>query len=429
MHTKTFSRIRTTLLLALIIALPANALAQRVYLDISAAETRKISFAVPHFVNSALPGQIQKFGMDNADLLAKALKFHGIISIIPSSDYGGRQDADWRNFGADYVVLGRYNSTSTGINFEMHLMDVAGNVELMGKTYSGTMDQVTKMIYSYCDEVINALTGTPGIASTQIAFVSLEGNAKEVYITDILGLKRRQVTRHRNLVVSPRFVKNGTMLSYTSYHSGNPNLYITDLRQSKTTKAISRRKGMNFAPAWSPDGSRMILTLSMNGNPDLYMLDSQGNIIEQLTKGAGINVSPTWSPDGSRIVFVSDRTGKPNLYVMDLRNRRTQRITFQGTENAEPSWSPTEDLIAYSSLRNGVYQIYTVAPQEGAKPTPVTSDLSHHESPQWSPDGNQIIFSKRDGKLNRIYAIMKNGSEQRALFSFAGSHTYPQWTR
>ena len=98
----------------------------------------------------------------------------------------------------------------------------------------------------------------------------------------------------------------------------------------------------------------------------------------QLTKGSGINVSPTWSPDGSRIVFVSDRTGKPNLYVMDLRNRRTQRITFQGSENAEPSWSPTEDLIAYSSLRNGVYQIYTVAPMEGAQPTPVTSDLSYN---------------------------------------------------
>ena len=428
MHTS-FRPLFCVIMMLTLLVCPSFAKAERVYLDISAAEARKISFAVPYFVNTALPGQAQKFGMESADLLSKALKFHGVISIIPFADYGGSQTAQWRNYGADYVVLGQYSSTSSGISFDMRLLDVTGNSVILGKTYSGTSDQVTRMIYSFCDEVIKALTGTPGIASTQIAFVSLEGNAKEVYITDILGTSRRQVTRHRNLIVSPRFVKGGTMLSYTSYHSGNPNLYITDLRQNKTTRAISRRKGMNFAPAWSPDGNRMILTLSMDGNPDLYMLDSQGRILDQLTKNMGINVSPTWSPDGSRIVFVSDRTGKPNLYLMDLRTRNTQRITFQGSENAEPSWSPTEDLIAYSSLRNGVYQIFTVKPEASATPTPVTSDLSHHESPFWSPDGNQIIFSKRDGKKNRIYAIMKNGSEQRPLFSFPGSHTYPQWSR
>lgn len=403
--------------------------AERVYLDISGAETRKINFAVPYFTNIALPGQQQKFGMEVSDLLAKALKFHGIISIVPMSEYGGSQTANWKNYGTDYVVLGQYSSNSSGVSFEIRLVDTSDSKVLLGKTYSGTSKQVNTMIYSFCDEVIKTLTGTPGIANTQIAFVSLEGNTKEVFLTDILGTQRRQVTRHRNLVVSPRFTQGGSMLSYTSYHSGNPNLYITDLRQNKTTRAISRRQGMNFAPAWSPDGSRMVLTLSKDGNPDLYILDRQGEILDRLTKNMGINVSPTWSPDGSRIVFVSDRTGRPNLYLMDLASRKTQRITFQGSENAEPSWSPTEDLIAYSSLRNGVYQIYTVKPEPGAKPVAVTKDLSHHESPAWSPDGNQIIFSKRDGKMNRIYAIMKNGSEQRPLFSFRGSHSYPQWSR
>lgn len=405
--------------------------AERVYLDISSAEARKISFAVPWFTNKALPGQRQKFGMDAADILAKALKFHGIISIIPTADYGGIQNANWRNFGTDFVILGQYSVSSGGIAYELRLFDVAGNEVMMGKTFSGTMEQSNRMLFTFCDNVIKELTGKPGIASSQIAFVSHEGNTKEVYITDILGKKRRQVTRHQNLIVSPRFTPDGKSLSYTSYHSGNPNLYITKLNQNKVTRALSRRKGMNFAPAWSPDGSKMILTLSMDGNPDLYLLDKRGEIIDKLTNKSGINVSPTWSPDGSRIAFVSDRAGraKPQLYVMDLRTRKTQRITFEGSENAEPSWSPTEDLLVYSSLRGGVYQLYTVKPEAGATPTPVTKDLSHHESPQWSPDGNQIIFSKRDGKLHQIYAIMKNGSEQRRLFAFPGSHTYTQWSR
>lgn len=426
---KTLFKFQYILLLFFAVCIPDHAAAERVYLDISAAEARKINFAVPWFVNKALPGQRQKFGSDTADIVAKALKFHGIISIIPSRDYGGVQNANWRNFGADFVVLGHYTITSGGLNFELRLFDVAGNEVMMGKSYSGTMQQMERMLYKFCDDVIEELTGKPGIASTQIAFVSHEGNAKEVYIADILGRSRRQITRHRNLIVSPRFTPNGTSLTYTSYHSGNPNLYITDLNQNRVTKALSRRKGMNFAPAWSPDGKKMVLTLSVDGNPDLYLLDNRGQIIEQLTKRSGINVSPTFSPDGSKIAFVSDRSGKPQLYVMDMRTRRTRRITFEGAENAEPSWSPTEDLIAYSSLRDGVYQIYMVKPEEGATPIPVTKDLSHHESPQWSPDGNQLIFSKRDGKKHQIYAIMKNGSDQRRLFAFPGSHTYPQWSR
>jgi len=49
--------------------------------------------------------------------------------------------------------------------------------------------------------------------------------------------------------------------------------------------------------------------------------------------------------------------------------------------------------------------------------------------PSWSPDGNQIIFAKRGGNRHQIYAIMKNGSFQRPIFSFPGSNTYPRWSR
>ena len=287
--------------------------AERVYLDISATETRKIQFAVPSFVNRDLSGQKQKLGADLADILAKALKFHGIISITPTEEYGGGQNINWRNLGVDFTVLGQYTESAKGVDMELRLFDVASDQVLMGKSYSGSLAQKESMLFKFCDEVIKELTGKPGIASTKIAFVSHDRNTKEVFMTDILGVSLRQVTRHRNLIVSPRFTPDGNSMSYTSYHTGNANLYITDLRQSQTTRALSRRKGMNLAPAWSPDGQKFIVTLSKDGNPDLYLLDRQGNIIEQLTARAGINVSPTWSPDGSKIAFVSDRTGKPQI--------------------------------------------------------------------------------------------------------------------
>ena len=419
----------TIILLVLVCFAQTSIGADRVYLDITASQARKINIAVPWFQNKNMAQQKQILGRELADILSKALTFHGIIAIIPSAEYGGNQDADWKKLGADYAISGQYETTSNSMNLEMRLMDVAANEVIMGKSFSGSMLQKEQMVFKFCDSVIESLTGKPGIASTRIAFVNGEKRVKEVYLTDILGTSFRQITRHKHLTVSPRFVPGGPFLTYSSYHTGNQNLYITDLRQSKTTKVLSRRKGLNLAPAWSADGKLMVLTLSKNGNPDLYLLNSTGEIIEQLTDRSGINVSPTWSPDGSSLVFVSDRSGKPQLYLMDMRTRQVKRLTFEGTENAEPCWSPTEDLIVYSSLRDGVYQLFTLNPYKNEPPTQVTEDLSYHESPCWSPDGNQIMFVKRDGQKNQIYGIMKNGSFQRRLFTLPGSQSYPQWSR
>ncbi|MDO8946847.1 MAG: Tol-Pal system beta propeller repeat protein TolB [Desulfocapsaceae bacterium] len=400
----------------------------KVYLDITASGTRKINMAIPWFTNTAKAGELQAFGRELANTLEKALEFHGIISIIPNQNYSGSSSPDWKQVGADYTILGSYTISPAGINYEMRLLDVGGGDMVLGKKYTGTTEQKQEIIFKFCDSVIKELTGEQGIASSQIAFIADSTGAKEAYVTNILGDKTRQITRHRNLVISPRFTPDGQSLSYTSYHKGNQNLYITDLNQSTSTQVLSRRKGMNLGPAWSPDGQRMILTMSKDGNPDLYMLDRKGNVLEQLTKRSGINVSAAWSPNGNTIAFVSDRSGKPQIYLMDLGSKNVQRLTFKGTENAEPSWSPKGDLLAYSSLTNGSYQICTITPQQGATPSQVTKDANQHESPDWSPDGKQLIYSQREGGARKIYAILKNGTFQRQIFSLKGNQTYPRWS-
>ena len=403
--------------------------AKKVYLDITSAEARKILFAVPRFEDSGVAKGAPQLGVNLAEVLAKALEFHGIIDVVASGNINGAATVDWSGMGADYGIIGRYSTDGDQITMEVRLFEASTNDMLMGKSYKGPADETDKMIFKFTDAVINELTGRPGLASTQIAFVAQATTKpeREVFITDILGRKKRQVTRHRNLIVSPRFSADTFQLAYTSYHSGNQNLYVTDLRQDKTTRVISRRKGMNLAPAWSPDGNSMVVTLSHKGNPDLYMINSRGEIIKQLTSRAGINVSPTYSPDGRHIVFVSDRSGKPQLYLMELSSGNTQRLTFEGVENAEPDWSPTENLVVYSSLRGGIYQICTIDPFNIGSSAQITKDQANHESPSWSPDGNQIIFAKRDGKGHKVYGIMKNGMYQRMLFSMPGSQTYPRW--
>jgi len=401
--------------------------AERVYLDITAQDMRKVVVAVPWFDRSAGPAGEQQ-GRAMAELLARGLEFHGFIEILDPQRYGGRSDADWKMLGVDYVVIGKYEVQDSGMMIEGRLLDVGTDRMLAGRRYRGGVNQQEDMVLRLCDALIEEFTGEEGVSRSRIAFVSDASGKKEVYVSNVLGLNMRQVTRHKHLAVSPRFSPDGTYLAYSSYHSGNQNLYLTDLRQNQVTRAISRRKGMNLAPAWSPDGKSMIVTLSKDGSPDLYRIDREGKILERLTERAGINVSASWSPDGRSVVFVSDRSGRPQLYIMNVKSKQVRRLTYEGSENTEPDWSPKGDLIAFTGLRDGNYQIFVINPDDPRSLRQVSSGWGEFESPTWSPDGRQIAFSrKRDGK-QQICVMQKDGRDVRVLFDIPGNQTYPQWT-
>lgn len=417
------------LLVSVILALPHAWAGPRVNLDITSAGAKKVPIAVPYFLDKEKPGLLHASGKKMADLAARALDFHGFIETIPPDSYGGRQDAHFNSIGADFAVLGNYQVDGNDrLVLEMRLLEAHDERMLLGRRYKATWDKKDQLVLKFCDQVIEKLTGRAGVSTTEIAFVSDATGTKEIYLADVLGQSVRQVTKHNYLAVSPRLSPDNSKLAYTSYHRGNPNLYITDLAQSKFTRAISRRTGLNMAPAWSPDGKSLITTLSKDGNPDLYQLRTDGEIIRRMTVNSGINVSPNFSPDGGQLVFVSDRTGQPQIYIMNMKNRATRRLTYQGTENTTPSWSPDGKWIAYTSKHEGRYQIFKISPG-GGSPIQLTSDWSDHESPSWSPDSRLLVFTRKMNGDSKLYLISHNGKAMRRLYaSLNGNQMSPQWS-
>lgn len=415
--------------LALFTVLLLASLSQaRVYLDITSPDFRKVPFAIPYFSDKNEPGRATESSRSMAALLSRALEFHGFIAVIAPEKYDGSQNTDWSSLGVDFTIISQYTITGETITFEFRLLDVTEGRMLIGKRYKGSLDNRDVMILRFCDAVVHQLTGEPGISLSNIAFSSESASGhKEIFVADALGMDIRQITRHKNLAVSPKFSPDGKLLAYTSYHPGNPNLYVTNWQEAKTTTAISRRPGLNLAPAWSPDGNTMVITLSKDGNPDLYLINNKGAILSRLTRNTGINVSPAWSPDGRHITFVSDRSGSPQIYVMNVKTKSVRRITFQGNDNTEPSWSPDGEWIAYSGLYEGQYQIFIIKPEGGA-PLQLTWYRDDHESPSWSPDSRQIVLSRRHDNDRDICTVFRNGTGFRTLFRLQGHQSSPEWS-
>ncbi|MDF1577354.1 MAG: hypothetical protein P1P81_02805 [Desulfobulbales bacterium] len=413
----------TALLSPLIVATPGEA---RIDIDISSAELRKVPVAVPYFIESRT-GETSRPGIEMAEIIAGALEFHGFISVIPPQSYGGGRQEDWLAAGADFTVVGSYAEIDDKVTMEIRLLDNSIGRMILGRRYRGEAGKNRIMLLKFADEIIKTMTGEAGVSLTKISFVAEKNGVKEIYLTDIFGDELRRVTKHHKIAVSPRFTPDGRFLSYTSYHSGNPNLYLTELAQDKTTTPISRREGLNMAPAWTPDGEAMAITLSSGGSPDLFLIGRDGEMIRQLTRNAGINVSPSWSPDGRKLAFVSDRSGTPQIYVMDIKNNSVRRLTYLGNYNSTPAWSPKGDQIAYSGYYENRYHIFLI-PAEGGRPTRLTRTLGDHESPSWSPDGRQLAFSRTLDDDRKICAIYRNGSGFRVLFDWEGNESMPQWS-
>ncbi len=256
---------------------------EKIYLDITGAKFRKLTIAVPAFQNKKLTAADRKRGQKMADILSRALSFHGFIKTLAPSDKEMESNQKLIALGVDYTVIGQYELTDQKLTLEIRLVEADSQRMALGLKYRGGKNQQRLFLLRYCDRVIEKLTGQPGVSTSKIAFVSDSSGYKEIYLADILGDNIRKVTGHKDLAIFPRISPQGDKMVYTSYHRGNPNLYLTDLNQSRITKAISRREGINMAPAWTPDSKKLAITLNKDNNPDLYLIEINGSIVRRLT--------------------------------------------------------------------------------------------------------------------------------------------------
>lgn len=397
----------------------------RLYIDVYSPQARKIQMAVPYFraenpVSAAL-------GKEYSEILSRALLFHGIFDIVDPAAYGGNDTFDWHKLNTEFVVKSRFKLTENRLVLNLMLLDVVEGKILLNESYTGNAAEARKHIHSFCNLVLKALTGEPGISGSKIVFVGTTSSGKEVFMADFDGEDARMVTSDRSIVLSPKISPDGSEIAYTSYREGTPIIYVKHLMTGKTGK-LAGFKGTNISPAWSPDGKYLAVSLSKEGHSQIFLLDRQGRIVRRLTENWGINVSPAWAPDGRQLAFVSDVSGSPQIYILDLQTMEQRRLTFEGKYNTAPEWSPRGDKIAYNSMRDNRFDIYAIDLKNG-KLDRLTSNSGNNENPSWSPDGRQIVFSSTRSGRPGLFIMLADGSSQRRIVNTSGSETQPCWSR
>ncbi|MGB5724642.1 MAG: Tol-Pal system protein TolB, partial [Parasphingorhabdus sp.] len=242
-----------------------------------------------------------------------------------------------------------------------------------------------------------------------------KGNrTKRLAIMDSDGANHRFITNGQSTALTPRFSPDYKSIVYLSFLDGNPRIYIYEIGTGRQ-RLITQSTNPTFAPRWSPDGRWILYSMAIAGNTDIYKVSASGGSNPQrLTFSPGIDIGGSFSPDGSRIVFESDRSGSQQLYVMDANGGSERRISFGGGRFATPEWSPRGDLIAFTKMA-GNFRIGVMTPSGGSER--LLTNSWQDEAPTWAPNGRVIQFFRttRGSGGTGIWQVDLTGRNERQL--------------
>jgi len=251
----------------------------------------------------------------------------------------------------------------------------------------------------------------------------------------------------------------------------NSDIWMVSLDGQQTMQLTNSPDG-ETSPNWSPDGRYLSFVSSRFGlkKSQVWIMDRKGGEAKKLTDLKADLTDYKWSPDGKKLVLVirdlpdtsKTKTPKPieidrfrfkqdvqgyvqerysHLYLFDLATKKLDTLTRGKFNEAQPEWSPDGNQLVFVSNRtaepdkNNNNDLWIVDAKNGAIPKQLTTWTGSDSNPKWSPDGKTIAYVRSTSPTFSMYeqnvlaAISKEGGEPNVLtLSLDRPVSNPEWS-
>ena len=253
------------------------------------------------------------------------------------------------------------------------------------------------------------------------------------------GERRRLTSPTEGHDVSPAFSPDGRTLAFARFGSGlTSDLYLLDLDEDLNPQGEPRRRTFMeqviAGHGFTSDGRDIVFSSGPLGNSkSLWRVPVSGSASpERLSVGEGAG-SLAISRRGNRAAYTtlnwSNNIWRANLPITDGAGDAAVKLIASSRVDQEPQYSPDGNSIVFTSTRSGGGEIWK-CDADGSNAVPLTS-LGGPAAfqPRWAPDGKSIVFSSdAEGQFD-VYVVNADGGAPRRLTSDPSSEGWPSWSR
>lgn len=254
---------------------------------------------------------------------------------------------------------------------------------------------------------------------TRVAYMaSRRGEAPHVWVTDLDGRDRVQLTVDDAADMEPSWYPDGRRVAYlSSSPNGRTAVWAVDVSTRLTAPVQLLPASSMPVPAGAvrPEGSLADLRFSPSmarvafsvrappgGVRRLFVSDLARYAPRPLTDGATWTGYPAWSPDESALAVEVKRGATTQAAVIDVRTGALRQLTDARGHTWVRSWSPDGRRLAVAALRDGCWSLRWVNADgsgEGEMSPEVPPNV-YLRYPEWSPRGDVVVFERGELRGN-----------------------------
>jgi TolB protein len=143
------------------------------------------------------------------------------------------------------------------------------------------------------------------------------------------------------------------------------------------------------------------------------------------------SITPVPSSDAEPEIAVSVLVdGNYNLFLMDLSGDIRKQLTFSlpNARSSYPDWSPDGNELVFTTRKYQGYEIYLLEIETG-EITRLTDPDASERDPVWSPDGSKLAYASGTEDGMQIFIMDSDGQNKRQLTFLDGDNRDPEWSR